>query len=248
MTARERVQVLGDWLRRPWAWVVVGFLVLTLIVLALRFTPIFAVNEVTVTGTEQVSVTQVLAAADVSNGGPLLSAPLSTIEERVESLDVVADARVVRDWPNTLRIVVSERRPVGFVRTAEGAALIGSDGLIYRHDEREPHDLPNLPSPSVTDVGTRYATQLDAGELAAFDVAVALPRALQRSVSSIDAASERSVELTFDDGVVVRWGSSGESDEKSELVDVMRYRAGWSTRFTVLDVTSPDAPAFSAPD
>jgi len=184
----------------------------------------------------------------VSDGTPLLTAPLSTIEERVESLDAVADASVVRDWPNALKIVVRERRPVGFVTTSAGVGLIGSDGLIYRIDEREPDDLPSLPGASGDDVGTGYTRQLDAGGLAAFDVAVALPPALQRSVASVDAADDRSVEVTFDDGVVVRWGSSGESDAKGDVVKVMRERPGWATQFTVLDVSSPDAPAFSAPD
>ena len=248
MTASQVAQGIGGWLRRPWAWVVVGIAILALIVAALRFTPFFAVSEVTVTGNEQVTSDQVLTAAEVSDGAPLLTAPLSTIEQRVESLDAVADARVVRDWPNTLKIVVRERRPVGFVTTAAGVGLVGSDGLIYRIDDREPDDLPSLPSAPIDDVGAGYTTQLDAPGLAAFDVAVALPRALQRSVASVDAADERSVELTFDDGVVVRWGSSGESEQKSHVVEVMRQRPGWATQFTVLDVTSPDAPAFAALD
>jgi cell division protein FtsQ len=248
MTAGKVVPSSGGRLRKPWVWVVVGVGVLALLVTALRFTPYFAVSEVKVSGNEQVTSDEVLAAADVSDGAPLLTAPLSTIEERVESLDAVADARAVRDWPNTLKIVVRERRPVGFVTTSTGVGLIGSDGLIYRHDERTPEDLPRLPSPPIDDVGARYSTQLDAAGVAAFNVAVALPQALQRSVESVDAADERSVTLTFDDGVVVRWGSSGESDEKSGVVGVMRQRAGWATRFTVVDVSSPDAPALSAPD
>ncbi len=239
---------IGGWLRGPWGWVAVGVVVLVLVVAALRFTPFFAVNEVTVTGNEQVTSSQVLEAAEVSNGAPLLTAPLSTIEDRVESLDAVADARVVRDWPSTLKIVVRERRPVGYVTTTAGVGLVGSDGLIYRHDDREPDDLPSLPTPASDDVGTGYSTQLDDGELAAFEVAIELPRALQRSVASVAAADERSVELTFDDGVVVRWGSSGESDVKSDVVGLMRQRPGWATQFTVLDVTSPDAPAFSTAD
>ena len=248
MTATQALHAAGGWLRRPWAWVVVGVVVLTLIVVALRFTPFFAVSEVTVAGNEQVSADQVRAAAEVSNGAPLLTASLSTIEERVESLDAVADARVVRDWPNTLKIVVRERQPVGYVRTAAGVGLVGSDGLIYRHDDREPDDLPSLPSTQDDDIGVSYSSQLDAAGLAAFNVAVALPRTLQRSVASVAAADERSVELTFDDGVVVRWGSSGESDEKGDVVGVMRQRPGWASRFSVLDVSSPDAPAFAADD
>ena len=248
MTAGTVVQGIGGWLRRPWAWVVVGVAVLALLVAALRFTPFFSVSEVKISGNEQVTSDEVLAAAGVSDGTPLLTAPLSTIEERVESLDAVADARAVRDWPSTLKIVVRERRPVGFVTTSGGVGLIGSDGLIYRRDDRAPGDLPRLPSPSVADVGTAYSTQLDAAGLAAFDVAVALPPALQRSVATVDAAEERSVELVFDDGVVVRWGSSGESEDKSDVVRALRQRPGWARQFTVVDVSSPDAPALSAPN
>ena len=78
-----------------------------------------------------------MTAAEVSDGAPLLTAPLSTIEQRVESLDAVAEARVVRDWPNTLKIVVRERRPVGFRdNLGEASGWSAPMGSIYRIDDR----------------------------------------------------------------------------------------------------------------
>ena len=93
---------MTSWTRRPWVWVGVGVLVLGLIAAVLRFAPLFAIERVTVTGNSQITSDDIITAASVTDGTRLLTAPLTEIEDRVESLDAVAEARVSRDWPNTL--------------------------------------------------------------------------------------------------------------------------------------------------
>jgi cell division protein FtsQ len=211
---------------------------------ALRFAPIFQVEHIDVLGNSQVSADEVIAAAQVSDATPLLELPVDEIESRIESLDAVAGARVVRDWPDRVKIVVRERRPIGFVPTSNGVGMVGSDGSIYRELAEPPTDLPALPVLAAGTGGDSYLEGADETETAVFDVAASLPRSLQRSVDTVTGASPRTVQLTFGDGVVVDWGSPGSGEEKSQVVTALRERPGWGSTFTVVDVTAPDAPAF----
>ncbi len=244
--ARDFGATLLGLARRPWVWVVIVVLLVASTFLALRFAPVFRVEHIDVLGNSQVSAAEVISAAQVSDSTPLLDLPVDEIESRVESLDAVAGARVVRDWPDSVKIVVRERRPVGFVQSVNGVGLVGSDGSIYRELEAAPNDLPELPELAAgpAEVGGSYQAGANETESAVFDVAGSLPRSLQRQALTITADSARTVALTFGDGVVVKWGSAGSGEEKSTVVEALRRRPGWGTSFTVVDVTAPDAPAF----
>jgi cell division protein FtsQ len=233
------------WVRRPWVWVLAALLVVAAAGAALRYAPVFHVEHIDVLGNDQVSSDEVLAAAEVSSGTALLGLPVDEIESRIETLDAVASARVVRDWPDRVKIVVRERRPVGYVETSGGVGLVGSDGSLYREQQQAPTDVPELPLPAGASVGVGDAYPPDAGEeaQAAFDVAVSLPRTLQRSVVAVTAESARAVRLRFGDGVVVEWGSATAGEQKATVVTLLREREGWGRSFTVVDVTAPEAPA-----
>jgi cell division protein FtsQ len=233
--AQDVGATLLRWARRPWVWVVGVVIAVALCFAALRFAPVFQVDHIDVLGNSQVSADEVIAAAQVSDATPLLQLPVDDIESRIESLDAVAGARVVR-----------ERRPVGFVPTTNGVGMVGSDGSIYRELAEAPTDLPALPALTAGTAagGDSYLADADETETAVFDVAASLPSSLQRSVDTITGTSPRTVQLTFGDGVVVDWGAPGAGEEKSQVVTALRERPGWGSAFTVVDVTAPEAPAF----
>lgn len=237
--------VLAAWARRPWAWVLLGVLMLAVIAATLRYAPLFSVEKITVTGNQQVTSDAVVAAASVPDGTRVLTAPLGQIESRIESLDAVAQAKVTRDWPNGLKIVVRERRPVGYVALDGGVGLIGSDGFVYRQESETPSDLPRLPDAAVGGTGDPYESRLDAASVHAFEVATMLPRQLQKRVDSVAVDGDGMVVLTADDGVIVRWGSSESSKAKAHVVLLLMDRPGWGSQFTDVNVTAPDAPALN---
>jgi len=232
----------AGWLRKPWMWVAITLVVGATTVAVLGLSPFFRVEHVDVSGNSQVSSDDVLAAAEVPRGRPLLTAPIDEIASRIETLDAVASASVTRAWPNRLEIVVKERRPVGYALSDDDVLLVGSDGLIYRSQPSKPDDVPLLPG-SAGGVGEAYAGSFDDVAQAAFDVAAGLPRALRRAVESVEATGSRSVRLVFADGVVVEWGSPTEPAQKAEVVAAMREQRQWGRAFTAVDVSAPEAPA-----
>lgn len=237
------------WLRRPWVWGVVALLVLGGSAAALRFAPLFEVEQITVAGNEQVTEDEVRAAASVADSTALLTVPVDEVAARIETLDAVASARVTRDWPDTVRIVVRERRPIGYAISGSTVVLVGSDGVMYREYDGVPRDLPRL-VPTVTgSVGDAYVAAADAGSDSgsdadvAFAVASSLPPGLRRAVDAVEVGDGGEVQVTFKDGVVVDWGASTANDRKAEVVTLLRTRGGWGRSFTAVDVSVPDAPA-----
>ncbi len=73
---------------------------------------VLVVRSVTVTGTHLLAPGQVIAAADVPLGTPLLSVDAGAVTRRVEAISQVASATVTEDWPDHLVIAVTERVPV----------------------------------------------------------------------------------------------------------------------------------------
>lgn len=243
------VRAIGDgaarWVRRPWFWVAVVLLLGAALAASLRYAPYFEVERVSVVGADQVSVDQVLAVAEVPDGSALMSVPVHTIEQRIESLDAVASARVTREWPDAVRIEVRERSVVGYVALADGGTgLVGSDGTVYRRQSEVPRSVPALVGVTGA-VGATVPSEGDASSAAVFAVAASLPRELQRAAAQVEADTARDVRVVFDDGVVVTWGSAASAAQKVSVVGVLRERPAWGRAFTRVDVSAPDAPALA---
>ena len=184
------------WVRRPWVWVLVGVCWSWQLRLRRCATPRCSTSSTSRSwATTRCPPTRSSRPHRCPAAQPLLGLPVDEIESRIETLDAVAAARVVRDWPDRVKIVVRERRPVGYVESSGGVALVGSDGSLYREQQQTPTDVPELPLAAGASIGVGDAYPPDAGEeaQAAFDVAVSLPRTLQRSVDrrQLPRAQER---------------------------------------------------------
>ncbi len=226
-------------LRSPW---IVGLGLMGLVAVLgwlLFFSPVFSARTIVVVGSEQVTDEQVREAAEIPAGMSLARLPLTDIAARVEELDAVASARVERQWPNTLRIVVTERRAVAVVRTDGGFGVVGSDGVAYRVVATRPDDLPMLERLTSAAASSADGMSGDAS-VAAFTVARELPRSFARHVDLISADSVRDVQLTMNSGAVVQWGSPSNTQDKADVV-----RQLLDEHASRYDVSVPEAPAWS---
>jgi cell division protein FtsQ len=87
--------------------------------------PFLDVDHVDVSGAVHLTPEQVRAAAAIEPGRALLRVDLGAVARRVEQLPWVADARVRRDLPGTLRIDVVEAKAVGYVQAHGAIAVVG---------------------------------------------------------------------------------------------------------------------------
>lgn len=219
-------------LRPAWPWLAGLLIALSLVVAVwvVAFSPVFAVRTIEVAGDDQVTRSEVLAAAEVPDRIPLLRLDVGAVADRVRQLDAVSDVDVARVWPHTLRITVVERRALGVVRTDNGYGVLGSDGVVFRS---VPGPLPGLPMLDLPP----GASVTDPAAAAAVAVVVALPPQLSRRVETVTANAADRVVVTLRGGATVAWGGADATERKARVLLLLLPR-----RADRYDVSAPEAP------
>ncbi len=196
--------------------------------LLLYFTPIMAARDIVVVGVGAVTQDEVVAAAAVQPGMPLLQVDTDAVAERVAAIRRVASARVQRQYPSTLRVTVIERVPVVVKDYPDGPHLFDKDGVDFAAAP-PPAGVPYLdadnPGPS------------DAPTKAALQVMTALRPEVAGQVGRIAAPSVAAITLTLTDGRVVVWGTTDRTEEKALKLGALLTQPGQT-----YDVSSPDLP------
>ncbi|CDO89252.1 cell division protein FtsQ [Mycobacterium triplex] len=196
--------------------------------LILYFTPVMSARDIVVTGTGAVSREEVLDAAQVRVGTPLLQINTNQVADRVAAIRRVASARVQRQYPSALRITIVERVPVVVKDFPDGPHLFDRDGVDFATGPPP----PALPYIDVTNPGPSDPTTK-----AALQVLLALRPEVADQVGRIAAPSLASITLTLGDGRVVIWGTTDRTDEKAEKLAALLTQPG-----KTYDVSSPDLP------
>ncbi|MFZ0530959.1 MAG: FtsQ-type POTRA domain-containing protein [Propionicimonas sp.] len=191
------------------------------------FSPVLAVASVQVSGAKVLSKAEVLAAAAVTPGTPLAWVDPGQVAERVSGLPPAAEVTVVRDWPRTVRIEVTERRPRLAIPAGGGYLLADASGVVFEAVATAPSGLVVVAAdPSeqkvLVDVGTVFS---------------ALSSRTAAKVSRLEATSADGITLRLKDGSRVFWGSAEESALKSEVLDALLPLGG-----TVFNVSAPAFP------
>lgn len=196
--------------------------------LLLYFTPIMSARNVVVVGLGAVTQDEVIAAAAVPPGTPLLQVDTDAVAERVAAIRRVASARVQRQYPSTLRVTVIERLPVVVKDYPDGTHLFDKDGVDFA-TAPVPPGVPYLDAanPGPSDPPTKAALQ----------VMTALRPEVAGQVGRIAAPSVAAITLTLTDGRVVVWGTTDRTEEKALKLGALLTQPGQT-----YDVSSPDLP------
>lgn len=214
-------------------WVALSVVLgLVLLAAAVWWTPLLGVRSVDVTGARQLTAEQVRVAAAVPEGTPMLRLDLRSIQQRVRLLARVATVEVLREWPSTVRIEITERSPVGYIAESDGTHLVDATGMDYATVTTPPRGLPKIELTTVAPADQR--TQAVVGVLRA------LPAQLRSLVVTVSARTPGSVTLGLTHGRTIRWGSADDSARKAEVLAPLMTRPG-----KVYDVSSPELPTVS---
>ena len=193
---------------------------------ALLGSRLLVVRSVQVTGTgPQVSRAQVLAAARVPAGLPLIRINTAAVAQRVSGIRQVQSAQVSRNWPSTVVISVRLRTPVFAVAARGGYALVDAYGVDVRDSARRPPRLPLLQLTAGTG-GAAGLSSLRPVARAGAAVLRELPPGIARRVAVVSAPTPWEVSLQLANGAVIVWGDTSRSAEKArELALLMRTHA-----------------------
>jgi len=233
---RRRVRKLG-----------LGFLVLTTLVLVsiqlLAFYgphEMFTVRKIVVEGNHQADAERIVALAGAKTGDDLLEADLRAIAARVRRHPWVAKASVSRSFPSTLRIRVTERRPLALVAAGEVFVLDDRGVLLPNNKPRLLTDLPVLTGLSVSgsDVGKPLRGEAASALLVALRALRARHPELAARVSELRWRSDLGVvAMLVGSGTEVVLGEKDFGARLDRLAAVLEYldRRRRLTEFRCLD-------------
>ena len=213
--------------RRPIVVAIVVVLVAVLTTWIVAFSPVLGVETVRVRGTHILSAAQVLTAARIKHGSPLVRLDTAALGRRVESLPEIASATVRTAYPSSVIITVSERAAVGYVAAGPAYVLVDKTGDQFRTVLTTPRALPLFALPS--------GAMAKAAGRAVATVAASLTPKLLAGVASVQAFDPTAITLLLSDRRVVRWGSAGRSADKARILPILLTQPG-----TQFDVTDPD--------
>ncbi|GGI75239.1 cell division protein FtsQ [Saccharopolyspora subtropica] len=203
--------------------------VVTVLALVLYFTPLLGVRSVEVTGNVTLHQDQVVQAAGVELGTPMLQVDVDEVRDRLQAVPKIAAAEVSLSWPSTLRVEVTERAAVAFVVARNGIQLVDGTGMPFEVVPQRPADLPEL--------RLREVSQNDPATRTAMAILTSLPPAVRAEVTAVLADNPRDVRLLLTGDREVEWGSVEETARKAAILPPLLTRPG-----RVYDITTPALP------
>lgn len=227
--------------RRRILWMALALSVLLLSGYLATQSEILDVDRVAVAGATRTPPDQILEAAAIGRGQPLLGLKLDAARQRIAGLPWVDDVYSTRSWAGSVRFEVTERVPVAAVAVPGAWAIVGSEGRVLALS-------PDLDQATVPVVGLNIAHAnpgdwLDPTHLDAIGVAAALYEPIRSAVSSVDWTDEGYVLQLHSPGRVLL-GRSTELEAKLLAVSTFLNKVNLRC-LDSLDVRAPATPVLT---
>ncbi|HAY51985.1 MAG TPA: hypothetical protein DCY30_08165 [Acidimicrobiaceae bacterium] len=197
---------------------------------------LFDVDEIVIEGVSIELEGEVIEAADINKGKPLLEVDSSSSSKRIEAIPWVREARISRSWGGTITIRVSTREPVAAFLSEEGWVVVDIEGRVLDKEDELPYDL----LPIEEEVGS-----LSIGEWAPeqviplIQVAGTISTELTGDVSSIKGGNQ--IELLLFGGGKILFGDSSDIEEKALAAATILSQVDQSSVLHI-DVRAPLTP------
>ena len=221
--------VIGSW----WAWHS-GWAGGKLALLGRNLIQLGAVSglrleNVLVEGRIETRPADLLAAMRTSRGMPLLAIDAAATKARLEALPWVLSATVERDWPSTLRVVITERKAFALWQHGKRTALIDRTGKVIV----EGNLARAAGQPLVVGEGA------DRGAAQIVDILLSEPD-LFRQVEAAVLVSKRRWNVRLVNGIDVRLPEEGTAAAWHRLAAMARSQGLLDRALTVIDMRLPD--------
>ena len=194
---------------------------------AAAYSPLFAVERITVEGATTLDPSVLEAALGDQMGTPLALVDSSEVKAALLAFPLIETYSLEARPPHDLTVRIVERTPVGVIRSDAGYTLVDAAGVALSTTSGQPAGQPLLEIDGGTDSDAFASAGL---------VVRSLPADVRSALTNVRATSADDVTLVLDSGLTVVWGSSDDSPLKSEsLAKALVARPDAST----IDVTSP---------
>ena len=228
--------------------------------IVLSSTPVFEITEIDTESTEHLSAENIAKLASVEKGTTLLTIDEAAIAENLKRNPWVSDVQLVREFPDKLKIVVTERTVESLVKmsTASVCWCLGNDNVWI-----EPINLTIRDGQSADDAALALAREMDslliidvptslsptAGEstndealMAVETYQEAFSKEFAAQIVRYSAASAESIACTLSNGVEVSLGSPVDIDVKEAVITEILEKH--PNQITYINVRVPSQPSY----
>ncbi|MEV8251612.1 FtsQ-type POTRA domain-containing protein [Microbacterium sp. NPDC076768] len=196
--------------------------------IAAAYSPLFAVEKISVAGATNLDPAVIEAALSDQLGTPLALVDTSEVKAALLAFPLIETYALEARPPHDLTVRIVERTPVGVIASEAGFTLVDAAGVALSTTEDAPAGQPVIDVDGGVDTPAFRSAGL---------VVRSLPTEVRSVLSGVSATTADDVTLTLDNGLVVVWGSADESALKAVTLSKM-MAANPDARS--IDVTSPD--------
>jgi len=104
-------------------------------------------ENLTVEGRENTNKDDLLAALDIERGAPILAIDVAKARDAVEALPWVKNAKIERQLPNAVHVVIEERAPYALWQRGNRYSLVDRDGQAIADIPEADQSLPLIVGP-----------------------------------------------------------------------------------------------------
>ena len=196
---------------------ILGLLVVSLIIIAFAFSPIFVLRNINVTGNQFVSNEEICRIASIHEGENMFQLETDEIRETLLKDLRIEQVNIRRKFPSALDIEITERIPLAIVPCDYGYLDIGKDGTVLSAHRT----LSEMPVPLVTGVkledlfvGDKVAEDNLQQVLTYLDL---LDDFSRKQLSEISIDNPEHVIAYTNNSVQIRIGKMENLDEKADI-------------------------------
>lgn len=195
---------------------------------AAAYSPLFAVQKITVAGASTLDAGAIEAALGDQLGTPLALVDTSKVKAALLAFPLIETYALEARPPHDLTVRIVERTPVGVIRSEAGYTLVDAAGVALSTTADRPAGQPLIDVPGGVD-STAFRT--------AGLVVRSLPADVRGALTGVRATTADDVTLTLNTGMTVVWGSAEESALKAVTLSATMIAHPDAAS---IDVTSPD--------
>jgi cell division protein FtsQ len=224
----------------------------------------FAITDVQVEGAEHLTEQEALALADIADDATLLNVDTAAIATSFKRDAWVADIKVKKQFPSTLKIVVTERQMQAVVEVPVGATqaiqdwAISADGIWLMAIPAQDSEIGKQLSAKIYEdaasmlliTGVPYGVSpaigakcTDSNILNALEIVAGMTTDLSNRVKKVTATDAESTLLTLDDNVEIAFGTADDIREKERIVEEIMSSV---ENVVYINVRVPERPTWRA--
>jgi cell division protein FtsQ len=198
------------------------------------FSPLLALQKITVVGASRVDPAAIHDALDGQLGTPLALVDFNQITDKLAAFPLIRSYTTESVPPHTLVVTIVERQPIGVVDNGTDFAVIDPAGVVIESAAARVVGLPLISAGQPSIGNPAFAS--------AVEVLLALPPELLSRVDTISATTKDDVSFVLAGDVQsVTWGSADRSAYKARVLAALVATQSATARLEY-DISAPDAP------